>query len=296
MAFELNALILITLVCWGFWGIFDKLALKEAHQLDVVLIMYLIYIPSIPVVWAACNHLTPGWQPSSALIAWTALAALCHTVSLLAYMHAMSKAEASFVLGITAAYPLVLQFFAVAMLGESLVAERLLGAVLIGLGVFAIGASNERQETSRRADRWVMAACIALATLGWGAVGIFDKKAVSIAHPLQVYLGQISWDVVYLVFLLVYLKACGHQIQLGRRRTWKFCALSSACLMLGAWTFLAALAKSTASYVIVITGCYPLLMYCFAIWFLKEKFNRARAGGIALVVAGGLLVQLTQNM
>jgi uncharacterized membrane protein len=51
---------------------------------------------------------------------------------------------------------------------------------------------------------------------------------------------------------------------------------------------------STASYVVVITGCYPLLMYLFALLFLKEKFNAIRFAGVVLVVAGGGLVQLSQ--
>jgi drug/metabolite transporter (DMT)-like permease len=52
---------------------------------------------------------------------------------------------------------------------------------------------------------------------------------------------------------------------------------------------------TTASYVIVITGCYPLIMYIFALMFLKEKLNLIRLAGVILVVAGGGIVQLTQS-
>jgi drug/metabolite transporter (DMT)-like permease len=50
---------------------------------------------------------------------------------------------------------------------------------------------------------------------------------------------------------------------------------------------------ASASYVITITGCYPLLMYIFAMWLLKERFNKMRFAGILLVVVGGALVQMT---
>jgi len=292
---ELNILVLFTIFCWGIWGIFDKLALARASYKDVILILYIFYLPAIPVVYLILNSANPGWSITPSLVLWTGLAALSHTVAVVSYMHAMSKTEASYVLGITAAYPLVLQLLACVFLGESLVPVRLAGAALIGAGVFAIGLSTgERAAALAGRDRLVLWLCVAVATFCWGVVGLFDKKALATAHPLAVYLGQCLWDVFYLIVLVAYFKLSGHKPAVRCGRTWLFCGLSALCLMLGAWTFLAALAQASASYVIVITGAYPLLMYLFALLFLKERFNRARLAGIALVVAGAVLVQQTQ--
>jgi drug/metabolite transporter (DMT)-like permease len=57
-----------------------------------------------------------------------------------------------------------------------------------------------------------------------------------------------------------------------------------------------AMTMATASYVIVITGCYPLFMYLFAMLFLKEKLDKLRVLGVLLVVLGGLMVQTTQSL
>lgn len=53
---------------------------------------------------------------------------------------------------------------------------------------------------------------------------------------------------------------------------------------------------ASLSYVSVITGCYPLFMYLFAIIFLKERVNERRITGMGLVVIGGLMVQFTQKL
>ncbi len=53
--------------------------------------------------------------------------------------------------------------------------------------------------------------------------------------------------------------------------------------------------RSEASYVIAITGCYPMLMYLLALVWLKERFSQARFAGISLVVLGGILVQLSKT-
>jgi uncharacterized membrane protein len=69
--------------------------------------------------------------------------------------------------------------------------------------------------------------------------------------------------------------------------------MSALCLAFGAWAYLSAMTFRSASYVISLTACYPVLMYILAVFFLKERFNRVRSAGIALVVLGGVLVQNT---
>jgi uncharacterized membrane protein len=50
----------------------------------------------------------------------------------------------------------------------------------------------------------------------------------------------------------------------------------------------------SGSYVIAVTGCYPLVLYFLAMIFLKERFTLARAIGIALIAIGGIITQITQ--
>ncbi len=294
---NLNLLIAITILCWGIWGIFDKKALEKASAMDVLVMLYIFYVVQIPVLLVAFNYLMPGWQVSSELVFWTGLAGFCYTAASLAYLKAMEKNEASFVLGITAAYPIVLQFFAFLILGETLVFSRLAGAAMIGLGILAISGSKGAgyQQLSGSA-KLRMFACIVVATFGWGIWGIFDKKALGLAAPAEVFFCQCVWDLVWLIVILLASYSRGYRFALSNFHAWKYTGFSALCLTVGAWSYLYCLSASTASYVIVITGCYPMLMYLFALWFLSEKLNRLRLSGIALVVLGGILVQLTQSM
>jgi len=57
-----------------------------------------------------------------------------------------------------------------------------------------------------------------------------------------------------------------------------------------------AMSAAPATYVIAICGCYPLVMYVLAVVMLKERVNWVRVIGIALIVCGGIVIQLTQAL
>ncbi|HEY9786880.1 MAG TPA: EamA family transporter, partial [Candidatus Obscuribacterales bacterium] len=120
----LNALVVTCLICWGVWGIFDKKALAKASERDVFLAMVLLELPQVPIVFLILNHSFPGWTVSPQLWLFGALSAVLYSVSMASYLAALSRTEASYVLGFTAGYPLVTQILAVAILGESLVMSR----------------------------------------------------------------------------------------------------------------------------------------------------------------------------
>lgn len=296
-ALDIN--ILITLLCWGLWGIVDKKALDYARKEEVILRLYVVAAAIIPISFIALNLLYPGWKITPELCLWTGLASVSYTLSMFCYMAAMSGAEASFVLGITAAYPLIFQFLATVFLGEALVPQRLLGAAIIAVGLFLIGGSEKKSgQPVSEADskkRNIVLLCIVMATFTWGVYGLFDKKAVSIAEPLEAYFVKALFD--FATFFLIWpLIAMRKKIDWRQKEAWIYCSVSELLLAIGGLTYLGALAASTASYVISISGCYPLVMYLFAIVLLKEKFNSLRFAGIVLVVVGGLVVQLTEAL
>jgi drug/metabolite transporter (DMT)-like permease len=339
--------ILITLFCWGLWGISDKKALSYVGQEDVILRLYVISFFFIPIAYFALNHLQPGWGLSPEVMLWSGLASASYMIAMLAYMSAMSTTEASYVLGITAAYPLIFQIVATIFLGEELLPQRMLGAVIIAFGLFFIGGSGDGSEekakegissakedlrssrppgpptspmpvslvdaragessdsiaadsdntvTSQKAKSSISKKtiiCLLIATFTWGVYGIFDKKAVGIATPLVIYFAKTLWDVCSF-FIVWPIMLRRKKIDWTTKPAWGFAAISEFALAIGAFTYLSALARTTASYVITITGCYPLLMYLFALLLLKEKFNKMRFLGIILVVIGGIVVQLTE--
>ena len=123
---------------------------------------------------------------------------------------------------------------------------------------------------------------------------MFDKKAVELAQPLVVFFTRSLFDALTLCVFAIVLKVSRVVISMNSKRTWMYAGFSALCLAIGYLCYLKAMSLSTASYVVVITGCYPLLMYLFALVFLKEQFNTIRFAGVVLVVLGGGLVQLSQ--
>lgn len=293
----LDLLVLVILFCWSIWGVFDKKALDSANYLDVLLILHLLLLSQIPLLVVLCNIFNPGWHLNEQVLFWSFLGSMSASIGTFAYLIAMAKAEASYVLGITAAYPLVMQILAYFMLSEAIVANRIFGSILIGFGVGAIGWSGGKQmmKSTSKHDKWVIGLSCFTACFCWGIFGLFDKKAVAHGTALEVFLARTIWEVVVLTMIWIGFKVVKHKAELKNRRAWIFCGLSSLCLAAGSLCTLAALAISSASYVLVITGCYPLLTYVFALLFLKEKLNRIRLFGILLLVVGGLLVQFTQG-
>lgn len=295
---SLNLYILVTIVCWGLWGIADKKALQIGEQFDVILCLYTATLFILPVVLAVLLNTEPSWRPGAEVLGWTGCAAATYLLAMFAYIEAMKKTEASYVLGITASYPLILQFLATLFLGEPLIPQRILGSAVIASGLILIGGSStEKHESANTDDKarvtvWIL---VAVATLCWGVYGLFDKKALGAGSALEVYTTQRMWDVVALGFLWAFAKAKRIKVSLRNKQVWFYCALSALALGVGGMCYLQALAQASASYVITITGCYPLLMYLFAILWLKEKFNLIRFAGILLIVLGGITVQLTQS-
>jgi drug/metabolite transporter (DMT)-like permease len=298
-----NALLLITLVCWGIWGIFDKQALERSSHLDVFLVMVLLEVPQIPVLAALLQLTQPGWQICPQLVFWSALSAVLFALNMATYLVALSRSEASYVLGLTAGYPLVSQILAVTFLGEQLVPGRLFGALLIATGVFAIGFSPDSTRIDRGRvqhrtglqERLFLLACVVIATITWGLKGLIDKKALNLGTPLEVMLIEVTANSTVLIPLIAIFIWRQHKPLLTDKKMWKFATLSTLALAIGGLAYLAALKRSTASYVITVTGCYPLIMYLFALWTLNERLDKLRLIGIALVALGGIVVQLVEH-
>ena len=300
---SLNLLVAVCLACWSTWGILDKKALEAAKHLDVLLFQHCIYLIEIPISFGVIIALYHGFTMNAETWLWTGLGSAISTLATLFYLLALSKAEASYVLGITASYPIFVQFFACAFLGETLVNERLAGSILVVSGVTLIGWSKQahhptmidKSHAEQRRHKLIVLLVCALATLAWGLTGLFDKKSVMLDAPFKVYFARCAWDALILIVMLVVFKAVKHKVGYKNRRAWKYSFWSAFCLSLGTISYLVAMGMSTASYVIVITGCYPLFMYLFAMIFLKERVSKMRLTGMILVVAGGLMVQATQN-
>jgi bacterial/archaeal transporter family protein len=293
----LNASVFLAIICYGLWGIFDKKALEKAPTREVVLTLYLARLVNIPTAAIVLFLFFPGRHLSWNLMFWAACASTSAFTSTMAYTVAMTLCEASYVLGVTAAYGIVFQFLATLWLGEAMVPQRIIGATIIALGVGIIGASgNGKQPFPKGKKLAVTIISLVMATFFWGLAAIFDKRAIAIARPFEVAFAQGLCDLVLIAGLFCFhFKSRTNRPQLANSRTWLFCALSALVWMLGNYSYFFAFAIGSASYVIAITSAYPLVMYVFALVLLRESMNRRRLLGVALVTIGTAVVQLTQS-
>jgi uncharacterized membrane protein len=282
--------IIIAVACWGLWGIFDKKALEQSASQNIVITHYILRAIQIPLLIVILNVIKPGWHLSSQTIFWSGIVAVIYAIASVAYLTALSKAEASYVLGITACYPAIAVILSIVFLNEEILFSRIIGVIVVCLGVFAISAPSNNKASGQKLGKSVFLR-VTLATLSWAIWGVVDKRAVTIASPLEVCLGKYLWDLLIMPLMVHNYNRQGLKVNCGNAKMLFLCALSAVCLAFGSWAYLTAMSHDCASYVISITACYPALTYFLAIMFLKERFSHLRSAGIALIILGGFLVQ-----
>lgn len=291
----LNCLILFCITCWGAWGIFDKVALQKASTLRVLATISLFASPFMLMSGIYLKITNPVWIPSPEVMLYTLTTALSVLFAMLFYLKAMSVSEASLVLGATSAYTIFTQFGSWLALGEPLVGERIFGSVLITLGVLLISGSAK---LNLKMDRFtlLLITYMFLASFLWGAVGVIEKKALSFASPIELFFGKALWESLFALGFLIYFKTKQEPSFTFEKPALPWVLGSAFCLHSGSIAYLIALSFATASYVVTICGCYPLLMYLLAVLILKESFNMQRLTGIILVTIGGIMTQYTQAL
>jgi len=130
---------IIALVGWGSAPLFDKLALGSLSA-GAAVVLRTVFASLMLVGYGA----TTGWLQditSAKAIPVLLLAVgtlLSPVVGNFAYMKALQGAEASQVTPITASYSLVAVALAIVFLGERLTSPKILGAVLIVVGVMLV--------------------------------------------------------------------------------------------------------------------------------------------------------------
>lgn len=342
-----NILILTCLLFWGTWGIFDKKALSVVRP-EGQLVAVFCFCPILALMLIpALNLSVPGWHLDSRTITYVALGSLANSIATIAYLVAMSKKDASIIVGATASYPVVAQLLAFLILGEQLVMARLIGCSAVVLGIAAISCSgdtlkrlfepkekdasayltskfephndsfgspeikNSATATLEKTDLKVVSKIssapnpagtiavigTAVAICGWAVRGVFDKIAVTTANPLEVYFAKCVCDSVFCVGLLVwFLMYKRMDIGLTKPKLWPLAFGSAFAAAGGSAAYYMAMSLASASYVIAITGCYPLIMYMLALLILKERFNSFRLAGIVLITIGAIITQTTQGL
>lgn len=305
LAFQLA----LTIVAWGLWGIFDKLALVKSEPKDVFLVTAILALIQVPIVIVLLKFLQGDWHISLPLLLYATLSTVVSSAGMALYLDAMKRADSSVVLGVTSAYPLVTQLLGLVFLGEPFSAMRAAGAVLIAAGIVLIGLTDNlspmiwQPSTALPSEGEKKKTGVSGAFLGipvlfslllvnvlWGTKGIFEKISLDHGTPLETYLSECIIHFALLGPVLLLFMRQGYRPRLRNGHLWRWVGLSELSLAIGGWAYLTALSMAPASYVVTLTSTYPIVMYILAVFVLKEKMSLLRFLALLLIVCGGLLV------
>ena len=133
-------------------------------------------------------------------------------------------------------------------------------------------------------DIWVFYACVA--TLCWGVVGLLQKLGANRISSRSL----LIWLVVGFAAMLPLLWRDGAITGLGWRVS-LIGLLGGAANGLGSWALFEALERGAkASVAVPLTALYPLVTIVLARIFLAETLTFRQWVGIALAVAGGVML------
>jgi len=162
------------------------------------------------------------------------------------------------------------------------------------VGIVLVGSSWKRDSNLDRRASMLLSGAVLGTMLLWGAVAVFDARAVQISSPLHTTAVMGAWQIVFWLVLYAVRARRGEDLELRKPQPFKkFAVGSGLCLAFGNLAYVFALSHAPCGFVVALTGTYPVLMYMMSVVFLKERINPWRAAGIAIVVLGVVFVQMS---
>jgi drug/metabolite transporter (DMT)-like permease len=295
---ELYVLIGIATILWGTFGVFDKLATMKGDPstppgvlvLQIILCENLFWLPLVPGAAAFLIWQDADWHPHLEVLGWGAVTASAFVASVLFYLLALTKGEASWVIGMTAATPVVTQGLAF-MVHESLSLWRLASTLLAVMGVLIL--SCEKQERLSRGDRLYCLGYVLLATIFGGVLFISDKEGVNISSPIEVSFSVGVFGVIIWLGVLGTARwRLGASFRPFRGPVFRYATYAALTQGVGNIAYIVAMALASASYVVTMSLCLDQIpMVIMTSLVLKEKIGPQRLVGILVIVLGGVGIQ-----
>jgi transporter family protein len=124
----------ITLVCWGLWAFFPKLAQKQLGDVtSAIVYQYGGSLLLIVAIGLGQARVLPAWEPRGALYA--VLAGAAATIGSIFYYRALASVDVSVASSMTALYPGVAILLGWLVLGEKLEPRQWIG---VGLALVSV--------------------------------------------------------------------------------------------------------------------------------------------------------------
>jgi len=132
-------LLAITIFSWGVWGFLNKLAVQRMHPLQMFVVgccINLVLLPIYAFTLKASNVNQP-WNIGS--IALCTIASLASTIGTIAYVYGIRTGDLGTIAVLSCAYPVLTVFLATLFLGETLTMSKIIGIILVMVGVIVLG-------------------------------------------------------------------------------------------------------------------------------------------------------------
>jgi len=125
---------------WGVAPVLEKLGLRKAPPIVALSIRAISVAVLLTVITLASGHWRQMVRQDGRTVLVLVIAGLCSAlVGQLVYFHALKLGTPATVVPVAATYPLVAAALSVGFFGEPLTPGKAIGAVLVILGVLAIG-------------------------------------------------------------------------------------------------------------------------------------------------------------
>jgi transporter family protein len=278
----------LAVVFWGVWGMVSKLAADSIPPLmNQILSTLGLLPPALVALWQSERR----WNRNGAT--WAFAAGLAGGLGNLVFLAALTHGgQASIVVPLAAIYPLVTALLAWIVLREKLRRQQIIG---IGIALAAIVFLNREgtvRGTSVQAS-WLTLTVVALCLYGVSA--LLQKLATNLLSAESAFVGfAIGFVPIALAILatdslrLFATEPLRWNIE---PRAWLWGILGGALNGLGVLASLSAYRLGgKASVVTPLAALYPVVTVILAVVFLGEKLDEFRIAGVALALAGAVVL------
>jgi uncharacterized membrane protein len=126
---------MVTWLLFGFWGFFGKLASRTVTWQNLVILSNIGWFTILPLVMVIFRQYLK-FEANQINYYWAILSGIAGSAGMIFFYIALTRGEASRVVAITAAYPLVVVVLAVIFLREPVTTLKIIGVILTMVGVY----------------------------------------------------------------------------------------------------------------------------------------------------------------
>ena len=273
------------------WGSADFLAGKLSRKIGNLWTALLLTAFSLVFVSAyfLISTTNIGIIPSKTYL-YLSLAALFQMIAALSFYKGLTIGKMGLVSAIASPWSIVIVFYSMFFLQESITTPQILAIVIIVIGTVIASLHYEKdiKRFSELLNPGVLYALIAL--LGWGIGFIFLNQAIPLIGWLET---ELLFLTLTLIFLLIYIftwsKTETH-LSFKDVGLWKYSILAGFFSFAAYAGYTFGVGKYSKTTVATLGAAYPIATITLAYVFCKEKLKRTQLLGVFLVILGAILI------